>query len=283
MDIESLPRFEETGSRAQWACQIAFYNGWQQSKVSLLARKQYDDSAWGRWLQSLNSITVETDLKRAARFQLQDERQRRAIFIDVLGPPVIPPSGTISWGTLPGGIGPIIPVRFLVLREGDSNALKDLADILFESKDEMNDNGVSMFPIVQVKAELDEQDIAFSELKLCANMLSNECKDRFALSSKSRRGILKLSFLRVIKPFEEHVDTSTIPITQSCEVITCPNTGILRCTRCKLITYCSRECQKLDWKKHRPTCWGHMSDEDSDYAVREGRKLSDAWNRDLMK
>jgi hypothetical protein len=26
------------------------------------------------------------------------------------------------------------------------------------------------------------------------------------------------------------------------------------CVRCKLVSYCSRECQKKDWKQHRLEC-----------------------------
>jgi len=28
----------------------------------------------------------------------------------------------------------------------------------------------------------------------------------------------------------------------------------MRCSRCKVTTYCSRECQVADWKRHKPTC-----------------------------
>lgn len=30
--------------------------------------------------------------------------------------------------------------------------------------------------------------------------------------------------------------------------------GKKRCGKCKLIRYCSRECQKMDWPRHRKTC-----------------------------
>ena len=30
--------------------------------------------------------------------------------------------------------------------------------------------------------------------------------------------------------------------------------NLLQCSRCKKVRYCSRECQKLDWKNHKVTC-----------------------------
>lgn len=33
-----------------------------------------------------------------------------------------------------------------------------------------------------------------------------------------------------------------------------PSAKILKCTRCKHVVYCSPECQKLDWKEHKPIC-----------------------------
>jgi hypothetical protein len=29
---------------------------------------------------------------------------------------------------------------------------------------------------------------------------------------------------------------------------------VQRCSKCKLVTYCGRSCQKLDWKMHKPNC-----------------------------
>ena len=35
-----------------------------------------------------------------------------------------------------------------------------------------------------------------------------------------------------------------------CSAFGCPN----RCSRCKQVWYCSRECQKAHWKVHKPDC-----------------------------
>jgi MYND finger len=33
--------------------------------------------------------------------------------------------------------------------------------------------------------------------------------------------------------------------------------ALLMCTRCKLVRYCSKECQKADWKEHKAACVPH--------------------------
>jgi hypothetical protein len=29
---------------------------------------------------------------------------------------------------------------------------------------------------------------------------------------------------------------------------------LMQCSKCKAVAYCSRECQVLDWKRHKPAC-----------------------------
>jgi MYND finger len=39
-----------------------------------------------------------------------------------------------------------------------------------------------------------------------------------------------------------------------CHVTGCPNEGSMVCGACKMVKYCGKECQKLDWKVHKQTC-----------------------------
>lgn len=32
-----------------------------------------------------------------------------------------------------------------------------------------------------------------------------------------------------------------------------------KCGRCRLVSYCSRECQKKDWKRHKDSCEDYRS------------------------
>ncbi len=43
--------------------------------------------------------------------------------------------------------------------------------------------------------------------------------------------------------------------------------GKKRCTRCKAVTYCSRECQKSHWKDHKSMCGALAGEENSETAV----------------
>jgi hypothetical protein len=40
-----------------------------------------------------------------------------------------------------------------------------------------------------------------------------------------------------------------------CGNICCYNIGIMICSRCKIIKYCSKQCQREDWKRHKTECF----------------------------
>lgn len=43
-------------------------------------------------------------------------------------------------------------------------------------------------------------------------------------------------------------------MTTLCTKKDCSNPSKFRCSHCKVISYCTKECQKSDWKDHKPTC-----------------------------
>ena len=47
--------------------------------------------------------------------------------------------------------------------------------------------------------------------------------------------------------------TATTKSTTTCRVCQKPN-ATKRCSRCNIVWYCSPECQKKDWKTHKPVC-----------------------------
>ena len=47
-------------------------------------------------------------------------------------------------------------------------------------------------------------------------------------------------------------------------------TGMLRCSKCKSVRYCSRECQRSDWKQHKLRC----KEVSKDLAARSEQKVA---------
>lgn len=46
----------------------------------------------------------------------------------------------------------------------------------------------------------------------------------------------------------------------ACNKLDCPNECIARCVRCKIVCYCSTECQNNDWHIHKQMCFVSLSD-----------------------
>lgn len=61
--------------------------------------------------------------------------------------------------------------------------------------------------------------------------------------------------------------------------------GMKLCARCKLVTYCSKECQRSHWRAHKPTCTAHilymdsMREIDPNAGSSSGRRVLDDWCR----
>ena len=51
------------------------------------------------------------------------------------------------------------------------------------------------------------------------------------------------------------VDIATVHACNVCD----SETNLKRCARCKKVAYCSRNCQKKDWKTHQEKCSGASS------------------------
>ena len=54
--------------------------------------------------------------------------------------------------------------------------------------------------------------------------------------------------------FEEKFTNIVPSAPPSCNKPNCLKQATNRCGRCQLIWYCSRECQGIDWKKHKKVC-----------------------------
>jgi len=47
--------------------------------------------------------------------------------------------------------------------------------------------------------------------------------------------------------------------TKECEEPSCTKNGSMSCGRCKSASYCSKVCQKKDWKRHKKDCGDGVS------------------------
>ncbi|ESK91309.1 hypothetical protein Moror_2823 [Moniliophthora roreri MCA 2997] len=91
-----------------------------------------------------------------------------------------------------------------------------------------------------------------------------EClKDAHALFHfLGRHSISPTSLLNLVNPtqFSDPPIRSRLPCAYHKveSRVFCANDGILSCSACRLVRYCSKECQKRDWEKHKQDCRNRM-------------------------
>ena len=54
---------------------------------------------------------------------------------------------------------------------------------------------------------------------------------------------------------EQLIFNNIMPTSKNCSAPNCPNTGDQNCSGCADASYCSRECQRNDWRFHKETCY----------------------------
>ncbi|KAJ7597566.1 hypothetical protein C8J56DRAFT_1041759 [Mycena floridula] len=72
-------------------------------------------------------------------------------------------------------------------------------------------------------------------------------------------------------------------VLKECSRDQCPNqeqkaAQFQRCGSCHTVVYCCRECQKGDWKKHKPDCIAHKERKETINAVTRGKLTSNSAN-----
>ena len=71
-----------------------------------------------------------------------------------------------------------------------------------------------------------------------------------------KRGLSKDADTRKTPPHDQNdgVNKTTNVVGEGCRCRSCGKEGGLACSRCKRVRYCSKECQRADWKGHKKDC-----------------------------
>ena len=95
------------------------------------------------------------------------------------------------------------------------------------------------------KIECHEKDCTEAGTLRCS-----KCKKVYYCSKECQRKDWKNNnHARICKP-------SPQVSRKDCGNVKCDKEGSLRCSRCKITNYCSRECQHDDWSTHKDNCLG---------------------------
>lgn len=231
--------------------------------------------------QTLRVIAKEVEAgPPLGTFLVQDEAQTVCILIEVISEPRVAPDARASFGgesrematnallailsekgaladdapasTPPGPAGapppgPLIVCRFGIGRKSDIAQGMRLLQSSFMRADGLKSPGMRPIP-----ANLDELALLEQTLRASAARVAPAARARVPTAD----GLWTLGFLGVPTPAKDFV---LAPEVSTSGFFPCSSCGVAasdKCGSCRGAVYCSRECQRRDWKVHKLVCNG---------------------------
>ena len=172
-----------------------------------------------------DSFLAEKDSNEPmSRMFLQDEAQTQVLNIDLILP--------IRLMEVDGVAFPILPIRWMIARATDGFNKKQNVLKTMERNTRMG----------EIPVETDEIDLMVAFLKANACRLKN----RFIRSHGK-----KYMSVSVITPISEDMQRAHYKSISYCGQCGTSGCDFMKCSRCRKIKYCSKECQNKNWPYHK--------------------------------
>jgi hypothetical protein len=222
------------------------FNGQFSSREKFYSRIQnYSGDTYYNARKSFLSIAYQYETSKVTSFVLQDKEQTCAVALSVIAHPVFLKKKEVLSDIDKLKIG--IPCIF---RQNKRDNL-DPNDPDFKKWICLAQSRTSK--MAQITCTPEEQDLILIHLRYNASKLSESCRDRFM---KMENYINTFTFSYVSPMFENPVAKANVAKANEAQI--CPKCGVneasLTCSRCKIQNYCSKACQKRDWKEHKQIC-----------------------------
>ena len=222
------------------------FNGQFSSWEKFYSRIQnYSGDTYYNARKSFLSIAYQYETSEVTSFILQDKEQTCAVALSVIAHPVFLKKKEVLSDIDKLKIG--IPCIF---RQNKRDNL-DPNDPDFKKWICLAQSRTSK--MAQITCTPEEQDLILIHLRYNASKLSESCRDRFM---KMENYINTFTFSYVSPMFENPVAKANVAKANEAQI--CPKCGVneasLTCSRCKIQNYCSKACQKRDWKEHKQIC-----------------------------
>lgn len=236
-------------------------DGLQQMKDQCFGTTSPNNSAKSALI---TCVSVFDDKGHSTRVIMQNKTQTKCITIDILDVAYEAPSLNISKLSKAfskvESLGPIIPIRYSYdnIIEGDKNVDKNkLMESFMKSFENMSLAKKSIYDnkLSSLKVEDEAIEIIIKWLEAATQNLSTECLNTFNKSELCQSGRFKMSYLYIIETVHSVKIGNISAKNSNCDNPNCPkiSTSIKACTVCRT-PYCSKDCQKEDWKAHKKIC-----------------------------